>query len=136
MDSDIAEQIQAFRDRVGERFKELRTLRGETLEVIAERVKGKQPDRGKLSRFENGKYNPSLKTLCYWIIVGLRTDLDEFFRPWMLEKEEKERQKQERRVRRLLEKLLTGGPYTREQLIKSLELIDAEDDQTRERTPG
>jgi transcriptional regulator with XRE-family HTH domain len=112
-----ADRIQKLVAEIGERLKELRDARGETLRQVADRV---SCGYDYISKIERGLENPTIDLLAELIIVGLHTNFETFCRPWFTDRE---RDKQERHARTLLERLLLRGKDTRVDVIEALKLV-------------
>lgn len=116
-----AEKVELLKKEIGERLKALRLARRETQQQVADRVKDAKSAKGSkgyISDIEKGLVSPALDKLCELILVGLKSDFSEFCRYWVTE--DKDRERQERTARELLEKVLGQGREDRAATISLL----------------
>lgn len=128
--NDHAAAIAAIKKEIGERLKELRESRGETLRAVTERFGG---DHAFLSRLERGEANPELDTFLSLLVFGLEMDFSEFCR--YLVTEDRGREHEERTARQLLEKALRRGREVRLRTIDALKVAAGESATVSKRKP-
>lgn len=113
-----AERVQKLMDEIGDRLRELRESRKETVRTVAQRCS--VGDHGYLSRIEHGKANPTIDVLLELILVGLESDFETFCRAWVTDRD---REREERHARTLLERIFLQGSSNRRLAIEALKLV-------------
>ncbi len=117
--------VQSVKKELGERLRELREARGETLRTVVGRIGA---DHGFLSRLERGEANPELDNLLMLVMFGLEMDFMEFCR--YATSEDRGREREERTARGLLEKAFRRGREVRLKTIDALKVVAGESDET------